>query len=309
MNAKNIISAILMVLSFAACSSDIEGLDDNMTNTSANTGETSISVRMVTEGISTKAGNEGTTIDPTTEEAAIKNYIIAVFETKSGERVGFATGTNTIPNIVCKEGEVTVYVVANASEKQFTNLYTLADFESVTVENLSDLVKVGKKEISLKQGEQNSLEIELLQLTARVKVNFKVSVQSVEQATVTFKAGECLAMIASSSDIHNVTAKDGELVKVDNSNSSIAYYTYAVNNPQLTLNGKLTVNGKNKDNTKDVKIDIPFKKDGQILSSLKDGVSYEITVEAILTVGVNAIPEISYQVHDIETIDQSISFE
>ena len=69
MNAKNIISAILMVLSFAACSSNIEGFDDNMTNNNTNNGETSISVRMVMEGGSTKAG---TTIDLTTEEAAIK---------------------------------------------------------------------------------------------------------------------------------------------------------------------------------------------------------------------------------------------
>ena len=90
MNAKNIISAILMVLSFAACSSDIEGFDDNMTNNNTNNGETSISVRMVMEGVSTKAG---TTIDLTTEEAAIKNYVIAVFEEKSGERVGYASGT------------------------------------------------------------------------------------------------------------------------------------------------------------------------------------------------------------------------
>ena len=75
MNAKNIISAILMVLSFAACSSDIEGLDDNMTNTSANNGETSISVRMMTDGIGTKSNGQS--------ELAINNFVIAVFEAAS----------------------------------------------------------------------------------------------------------------------------------------------------------------------------------------------------------------------------------
>lgn len=88
MNAKNIISAILMVLSFAACSSDIEGLDDNMTNTSASTGETSISVRMTTDGISTKSNGQS--------ELAINNFVIAVFEAASGQRIGYADSNSNV---------------------------------------------------------------------------------------------------------------------------------------------------------------------------------------------------------------------
>ena len=49
MNAKNIISAILMVLSFTACTSEIEGIDDNMTNTNVRNGTSTFSIRMMTE--------------------------------------------------------------------------------------------------------------------------------------------------------------------------------------------------------------------------------------------------------------------
>ena len=88
MNAKNIISAILMVLSFTACSSEIEGIDDNMTNTNVSNGTTSISVRMMTEEVSTKG-------DASSDESAIKNYVIAVFEEESNQRVGYAFGSTT----------------------------------------------------------------------------------------------------------------------------------------------------------------------------------------------------------------------
>ncbi len=88
MNAKNIISAILMVLSFTACSSEIEGIDDNMTNTGANNGETSISVRMMTEGISTKADTQS--------EKLISNYVIAVFEKKSSSSTPFCSKSSCV---------------------------------------------------------------------------------------------------------------------------------------------------------------------------------------------------------------------
>lgn len=128
MNAKNIILAILMVLSFAACSSEIEGIDDNMTNTNVNVnnGETSISVRMMTEGVDTKAGIPS-------DELAIRNYVIAVFEEGSKERVGYAFGGTTggyletpiVKGIDAKAGEVTVIVVANVDDTSvFDNLYT-----------------------------------------------------------------------------------------------------------------------------------------------------------------------------------------
>lgn len=323
MNAKNIILAILMVLSFAACSSEIEGIDNNMANNTANpaTASTSIVVNFSAGELITKSGVSDGIAKVSDEEMNIDEYVIAVFEKQTGDRVGFTTGKNvgskvssqTIQNIDCKEGEVIVYVVANASAEQFTSLYTRTDFESVRVENLNNLVKVGKQETKLEQGETNSLEIELSQLTARVKVNFEVSVKSNED--VTFKANNYVATIARSSAIHDVKAIDGMSSTVDISSESLnissesfTYYTYAVTNPTLALNGTLTVTDKAEDNTKEVTIKIPFEKGSQTLSSLKDGVSYEITVEATLTVGINATPEISYKIHKIETIDQGITF-
>ena len=109
MNAKNIISAILMVLSFTACTSEIEGIDDNMTNTNVSNGTTSISVRMMTEEVSTKG-------DTSSDESAIKNYVIAVFEEESNKRAGYAfvctTGGDeatqkTVHDIDTKAGKVT----------------------------------------------------------------------------------------------------------------------------------------------------------------------------------------------------------
>ena len=163
MNAKNIILAILMVLSFAACSSEIEGIDNNMANNTANpaTASTSIVVNFSAGELITKSGVSDGTAEASDKEMNIDEYVIAVFEKQTGDRVGFTTGKNegskvvssqTIQNIDCKEGEVIVYVVANAPAEQFTSLYTLADFEAVRVENLNNLVKVGKQEATLKQG-------------------------------------------------------------------------------------------------------------------------------------------------------------
>ena len=316
MNAKNIILAILMVLSFTACSSEIEGIDNNMANNTANpaTVSTSIVVNFSAGELITKSGVSDGTAEASDKEMSIDEYVIAVFEKQTGDRVGFTTGKNegskvssqTIQNIDCKEGDAIVYVVANAPAAQFTSLYTLADFEAVTVENPNNLVKVGKQETKLEQGKTNSLEIELSQLTARVKVNFVVTVQSNEE--VTFKANNYVATIATSSAIQNVKAIAGTSSTVNISSESFTYYTYAVTNPTLALNGTLTVTNKKGNNTKEVTIEIPFKKEDQTLSSLKEGVSYEITVEATLTVGINATPEISYQIHNIETIDQGITF-
>lgn len=171
MNAKNIISAILMVLSFTACTSEIEGIDDNMTNTGANNGETSISVRMMTEGVSTKADTQS--------EKLISNYVIAVFEKKSGERVGYASGTADggsldtpiVKGINTKAGIVKVIVVANVDNvNDFDNLYTYGQFSTKTVGNLTNLTKVGIKDDVTLSATENKLEVELKQLTARVNV-------------------------------------------------------------------------------------------------------------------------------------------
>ncbi|MCD8135267.1 MAG: hypothetical protein LUH01_04640 [Parabacteroides gordonii] len=306
MNAKNIFLAILMVLSFTACSSEIEGIDNTTGNTvNTSTASTSIMVSFSADGLTTKGAASASDI-----EMNINEYVIAVFEKQTGDRVGFTTGTNagnnvTIQNIDCKEGDAIVYVVANAPVAGFTNLYTQAGFEAATVENPNALVKVGKKETKLAKDQMNSLEIKLSQLTARVKVNFNVAVESNE--TVNFEATSYDATIANLSAIQHINAITGESANEEINDNSFTYYTYAVANPELKLNGELTVEGTDK--TKGVTITIPFEKNGKALSELKNGVSYEITVDATLTVGINAAPEISYQVHSVETIGQDITFE
>lgn len=309
MNAKNIILAILMVMSFTACSSEIEGIDNNKTNNSVSTATatTSIVVSFSAEKLATKSTVSAEASDA---ELNINEYVIAVFEKETGDRVGFASGTNegdrvTIENIDCKEGNVIVYAIANAPVEQFKNLYTLSDFETAKVGNLDNLVKVGREEIELKKDQTTSLEIKLSQLTARVKVKFGVSVDSNEK--VSFEVTSYNATIANTSAIWNIRAIKGETVNAEINENFFTYYTYAVENPELTLNGTLSVEGTDK--TKDVTINIPFEKDGKTLSELANGVSYEITVDATLKVDINANPEISYKVHSIETIDQGITFE
>lgn len=317
MNAKNIILAILMILSFTACSSEIEDIDNNMVSNTVNsaTAVTSLVISFSADELTTKNTSSAEEAEVSEAEMNINEYVIAVFEKQTGDRVGFATGTNggnnvstqTIQNIDCKEGDVIVYVVANAPSAKFSNLYKRKDFEAATVVNPNALVKVGKQEFTLEQGKDNSLEVKLSQLTARVKVTVNVSVAVESKETVSFNAESYDAMIANSSAIQDIIPINGENTNVNISNNSFTYYTYAVTNPELTLNGKLIVADNNK--TNDVTINIPFKKDGEELSSLKNGVSYEITVDATLTVDINYTPKISYQVHSIETIDPSITFE
>lgn len=343
MNAKNIISAILMVLSFAACSSDIEGLDDNMTNTSANNGETSISVRMVTEGISTKAGNEGTTIDPTTEEAAIKNYIIAVFETKSGERVGYLKGSNntndidatksgvtglTIGGIDCKAGIVNVLVIANLSEKdeaKFDAAYTYKDFTTQTVGSLINLVKVGSAmNQTLNAGDNKTVSIELSQITAgvEVSVNGTASVNGDSSGegdvTATIKAISYKAKIESNSklkinDKGQFMPEAGNGIMPENyttlAANSFSFYTYRLNNPEMLLNLQIIVSAKGKDNKViDKNISVDFKEGGSLVSILENGKKYQLNIEANVSVSVSCDVQLSYTLHKIEEIRQDINF-
>lgn len=339
MNAKNIISAILMVLSFAACSSDIESLDDNMTNNNTNNGETSISVRMVTEGVSTKAG---TTIDPTTEEAAIKNYIIAVFETKSGERVGYLKGSNntndidatksgvtglTIGGIDCKAGIVNVVVIANLNtddEAKFDAVYTYNEFKAQTVNSLDRLVKVGEesnKEISLDNNQSKAITVKLSQLTARVKVSFGEITVNGDNTGVTavFKPLSFRAKRQKSSAVFSPIAGEGELGEsVDLKGAEeFSFYTYMLKNPELFVSANILVfknteTGTNESTISKNNVSVSFIKDGVQQSVLKSGKAYSIKINATITISVKEdIPcnvEFLYTVHEIEDIEQNIEF-
>lgn len=131
---------------------------------------------MTTDGISTKSNGQS--------ELAINNFVIAVFEAASGQRIGYADSNSNVSggamtevkvvNIDTKEGLVNVVVVANAGIDQFKNIYTYEEFGNQIVrDNLNDLVKVGTTTQSLSKDGKNKVDIQLSQLTARVKVDLK----------------------------------------------------------------------------------------------------------------------------------------
>lgn len=322
MNAKNIISAILMVLSFAACSSDIEGLDDNMTNNNTNTGETSISVRMTTDGISTKSNSQS--------ESAINNFVIAVFEVASGQRIGYADSNKgvsggdmtkvTVDNIDTKEGLVNVVVVANAGIDQFKNIYTYEEFGNQIVrDNLNDLVKVGTTTQSLSKDE-NEVEIQLFQLTARVKVDLKCETTGVvadDDVTVSFIATNYSYNAATASTILNPENNAENLKGQDFSNNSVNassfyYDTYRMNNPKLSVTTSLSVKVGQKvvkeGETKTVAV--PFKHGSDVLKCLENGKVYTqvITVKINFNISRPTDVTLKYEVASVREIKNDVTF-
>lgn len=311
MNAKNIILAILMVLSFAACSSDIEGLDDNMTNTSANNGETSISVRITTEGVDTKAGTS-------LNELAINNYVIAVFEEGSKERVGYAFDntlggyqeTPTVKGINAKAGKVIVIVVANVDDTSvFDNLYTYQDFTSKTVGNLNNLTKVGIKTNVTLSATDNSLSVTLKQLTSRINVILNkpnVTVVGENNITASFKANSYSACIAEISKIiadpQEVTAPSDITLE---SAESFSYLTYAVKGSDLlVVHASLVIyaNGVEK-KTITRNIVVPFP-DGILLA----GKSYNQQIDVNVTVTQNFEVQFGYEIKIKDNANQEITY-
>jgi hypothetical protein len=310
MNAKNIILAILMVLSFAACSSEIEGIDDNMTNTNVNNGTTSISVRMMTEGVDTKAGTPS-------EELAIKNYVIAVFEEKSEERVGYAFGGTTggyldtpiVKGIDAKAGKVTVIVVANVDDTSvFDNLYTYQDFTSMTVGNLNNLTKVGIKTNVTLSAEYNSLEVTLKQLTSCVNVTLNeptVSVVGENNITASIKANSYSARIAETSKIiadpQDATSRDITLESAE----SFSYSTYAVKGSDLlVVHADLVIyaNGvEKKTSTKDIVVSFPE-------NTLFAGKIYNQQIDVNVTVTQNFEVEFGYEIKIKKNENQDITY-
>lgn len=316
MNAKNIISAILMVLSFTACSSEIEGIDDNMTNTNVSNGTTSISVRMMTEEVSTKG-------DASSNESAIKNYVIAVFEEESNQRVGYAFGSTTggyeetpktVTEIDAKAGNVTVIVVANVDDTSvFDNLYTYNEFTSMTVGSLNNLTKVGIKTNVTLSATNNSLDVTLKQLTARVNVTLNApEVTGGNNVTVNFKAYRYTASIAETSMIvYAPQTVETETEVSLNNETSFSYITYAVTNPVLKVYAKLEIlvnGGVKKTIEKEIPVSFKSKEDGK-LDSLIAGKSYNQQVNTKITISQNVDVEFGYEIVSITDNDnQDITY-
>lgn len=311
MNAKNIILAILMVLSFAACSSEIEGIDDNMTNTNVNNGETSISVRMMTEGVGTKA-------NASLDETEIRNYVIAVFEEDSKERVGYAFGsasggyldTPIVKGIDAKAGKVTVIVVANVDDTSvFDNLYTYQEFSTMTVGNLNNLTKVGIKTNVTLSAEGNSLEVTLKQLTSRVNVTLnepKVTVIGENNITASIKANSYSARIAETSKIIADPQEVGiSNIKLDSPESQFSYSTYAVKGSKLlVVHADLVIYAnevEKKTITKDIKVLFPDE-------TLLAGKSYNQQIDVNVTVTQNFEVEFGYEIEIKNNENQDITY-
>lgn len=313
MNTKNIILAILMVLSFAACSSEIEGIDNNMTDASVNSNsETSLSVRMVSNGINTKADND-------VNEFAIDSYMIAVFDSKSGERIGFkkeassfTDETVTIDNIRTKEGKAHVVVIANLDQHNnsqwtlFDNLYTYDEFVGQTIYNIG-LVKVGiSKDVTL-SATTSTVIVELEQLNARVAVNLSAKTEGAGPNTVaTMVATWYEAKVSRDSKIIPEVNAPNSLAKgrYDDGTTSFWYCTTKTEAKDITVWVTITVDKGNGSAPTEVKkqISVPFLSNGQPVTVLENGISYNIEIEAKINVKLEV--ELSYQLHAIDTITQ-----
>lgn len=320
MNAKNIILAILMVLSFAACTSEIEGIDNNMTNTNVNNGTTSISVRMMTEGGSTKTISNNADMN-------INNYIIAVFESVSKQRISFVRGTSqsdvtvtsmTLKDIDSKEGYVDVVVIANLEsndEAQFDNIYNYDEFIGVKVGSLNKQVKVGvENNKELKSEGENLITVNLTQLSACVQVNVKedASVNGDNsgkgKVSAKLKAVSYKANIVSESHLFELEAATAEMFESVAINNNFSYYTYTLAQPKLILNAQITISAEGKYTVIDREIEVLFKENGHVVPTLVNGKKYQLNIEANISVSVNCNVELSYELHEIEDIEQNIEF-
>ncbi len=312
MNTKNIILAILMVLSFAACSSEIEGIDNNMTDASVNSNsETSLSVRMVSNGINTKAY---------TFEFEIENYVIAVFDSQSGERIGFTKKESfstdeivTIDNIRTKEGKAHVVVItdinrhsSNGEWTMFDNLYTYDEYVGQTLTN-TGFLKVGiSKNVTL-SATASAVTVELEQLKARVEVNLSAKTEGAGPNTVaTMVATRYEAKVSRATKIiPEVNALNSlSIGTYDDGTASFWYVTTKTEAKDITVWVMITVDkGDGSEPTVVRKtISVPFLSNGQPVTVLENGVSYNIEVEAKISVKYEV--ELSYQLHAINTITQ-----
>lgn len=304
MKVKNIIPAILMVLLFVACTSEIEGID-NMTNNNANNSTTSISVRMITDGMNTKSGS--------LNELTIKNYAIAVFEVASGQRIGYlaenAPSSNAYVVLDTKEGLVNVIAVANIDDmNEFDAVYTYDEFKLKTVGNLDNFTKVGIREnVTLSA---SVLEITLKQLTARVNVTLNEPIViGGDNVTVKFKAYNYEATINETSNIIAEPQETSAIEKSLEGVTSFNYYTYAVKNPILIVKTKLEVYVKGvlkKTIDKDITVTFKSLSGENIIAA---GESYNQIIDATVTITQNYDVNFEYEVVKIkDNQDQVIDY-
>lgn len=213
---KNILIVIATILWATACSSDIlDEVPATNNNTEQTTGDASLSIRIASDAVVTRADATTETEQLADNEKKISSCVVAVFENNSNNiheqyRIGYkyvdnninqaTDGSFTIQDIRCKEGNVKVVVIANLSEEAVSKLegkYTYAEWREFSVKGIevNNLVKFNEgKPLTLKSGE-NSVVIPLTQLAARVDIS-EISVTTpTDEMTASFEMAGMTATI------------------------------------------------------------------------------------------------------------------
>lgn len=312
MNTKNIILAILMVLSFAACSSEIE-LDNAMTDANVNSNsETSLSVRMVSNGLDTK----GTIYDKDSVERAfsIDSYLIAVFDSETHERVGFtkqgsdnAPQEATVSNIRTKQGKVDVVVIVNLSIHYsdwslFDAIYTYDEFVDQSVNCLPEGVEVGIEKGVTLEPVASTVTVTLKHMTAHVQVNLSAEKkEDIETNTVvTMVATWYEAWISRESkiipEINPLALHSG---RHDEGVTSFWYSTTKTEAKDIKVWVDIKIDKQNGSEPIVVKkvMDVPFISGGKRLDVLENGISYNIDVVAKVSLTYEV--SLSYRIYAI----------
>lgn len=204
-------------------------------------------------------------------------------------------------------------VVANVDDTSvFDNLYTYNRFTSMTVGSLDNLTKVGIKTNVTLSATNNSLDVTLKQLTARVNVTLnEPEVSGGNNVTVNFKAYRYIASIAETSMIVYAPQTGKTKDVLFDKTKTFSYITYAVTNPVLKVYAKLEilVNGEVKKTIeKEIPVSFKSKEDGK-LDSLIAGKSYNQQVNTKITISQNVDVDFSYEIADITDNDnQDITY-
>lgn len=161
MKLKNILFGLIIACTFASCSSEGDMIDEITNGQGSVNGE---SRSTLTLNISNNAVDEADMI--------IHNFVVALFSNDTRIIYQGATGNTTKVTDLIAGFNVDIYVVANATNSDFENITTKDGFESKVAslsQETSKLIKVGVKEnYTLQKGDNNSIEIEVSQVAARV---------------------------------------------------------------------------------------------------------------------------------------------
>lgn len=254
---KNIFIIIATVFLATACSSDIledvPSTDNNNPNTEV-AGDASLTLRIASDGVQTKAGE--TTEKLTASERKISSCVIAVFEnTTEKYRIGYryisnvtnqstTDGSFTVDDIRCKEGKALVVVIANLTATQAAELegkYTYSEWNAFSTKGIDakDLIKYNrKKEYNLTSGD-NTVEIQLTQLAARIDITSITVTPPAVDMTASFEMSSMTATISDFSYVlapfsykDNTTSYHAEYSTNETHNLTedayVSFYSYSV---------------------------------------------------------------------------------